>query len=108
MIVPRSQIQLQNLGDQLSLDAFEGVNKEEESSIHVVSDAEKNHNHAGSPQVELQAHDSSSMKVPDLNQAAHEELQLHGTSLNCLPKFYLLSMGGYRACTDAFVYITNG
>lgn len=104
LIVCRSQIQLQNLG----LDAFEGGNKEEDSSINVVSDGEKTNNHAGSPQDEVQACDSPSMKVPDLNQAAHEELQLHGTSLNCLHKFYMIiRWGDSGASTDSFIYITN-
>lgn len=90
----RSQSQLQNLGDQLSLDAVGGGNKEEDSSINVVSDGENTNNHAVSPQDELHAHDSQIMKLPDLNQAAHEELQPHGTSLNRLTKFYMINQGG--------------
>ncbi|XP_031382223.1 zinc finger CCCH domain-containing protein 13 isoform X2 [Punica granatum] len=74
----RSQIQLQDLGDQLSLDAVEGGNKEEDSSINIVSDGENPNNHAGSPRNELQTHDLQRMKMPDLNQAAVEELQPHG------------------------------
>ncbi|KAK4790731.1 hypothetical protein SAY86_018035 [Trapa natans] len=74
----RSDIQLQNLGDQLSLDALEDGNKEEDPSINVVTDAEKINNLADSPHGELQACDSPSLKVPDLNQATHEELQSSG------------------------------
>lgn len=69
------------------MDAVGGGNKEEDSSINVVSDGENPNNHASSPRDELQMHELQCMKVPDLNQAAHEELQPHGTSLSHLPKF---------------------
>lgn len=89
----RSQIHLRKLGDQITLDAVEGGSKEEDSSINVVSDGDNNINHAGSPWDELQTLDPS-MKVPDLNQAAHEELHPHGTSLNSPPKCQMINHGG--------------
>ncbi|KAK4749779.1 hypothetical protein SAY87_027228 [Trapa incisa] len=76
----RSQTQLQKLGNQLGLEAVEGGNREEDSSINVISDGE-NINYTASPWDELQTHDPPSMRVPDLNQASHEELHPHGGRL---------------------------
>lgn len=89
----RSQIHLRKLGDQITLDVVEGASKEEDSSINAVSDGDNITTHAGSPWNELQTFDPS-MKVPDLNQAAHEELQPHGTSLNSPPKCQMINHGG--------------
>ncbi|KAK4766517.1 hypothetical protein SAY87_008159 [Trapa incisa] len=75
-----SQTQLQKLGNQLSLDAVEGGNREEDSSINVISDGENN-NYTASPWDELQNNDPPSMRVQDLNQASHEGLHPHGGRL---------------------------